>query len=58
MTIEEAKELKKGDRIKFPSGNVYEVADVVERGIVIFTSDGHKALFEWIALTTKSVEKL
>lgn len=59
MTVEEAKELKVGDRVRLSSGKVCEVFAVYERGVALVywpVPSGHSGLFEWADLF--NVEKL
>lgn len=59
MTVEEAKELKVGDRVRLESGRLCEVFAVYERGIDLVywpVPSGHSGLFEWERLA--KAEKL
>ena len=61
MTIEEAKELKIGDRVIFPKlyGRTafWTVDQIVERGVIV-TTIGHRELVEWNFLVDKEAERL
>lgn len=45
MTVEEAKELKVGDKLRMYQ-NICTIVDIVERGVVV-EFNGHKGIIEW-----------
>lgn len=51
LTLENFKSLKEGDRLRFGTRTVWEVKQVVERGVVTSMLDGsHKSLLDWTYL--------
>lgn len=62
MSIEEAKELKVGDRIRFKAtGNVAEVFAVYEKGIAVIAVSfkaGHSMFMDWRWFEELDLEKL
>lgn len=62
MTIEEAKELKVGDRVRFPeSGDVVEVFWIYEKGVTVIGVNfrsSHSVLIDWGVFDEYKAEKL